>query len=513
MNTEKLAALDIGSNSIKLVVAEAAAADSFVITYNDKDSVRLGQDTLREKHLSEAAINRAAVAISRFRQTAESRGATKILAVATASVREADNAQEFISRIEADTGVLVEVLSPVEEARLIGIAVASFCGNEGKTILNIDIGGGSTELSLMREGEPEQLFSMKIGAVGLTERFVKNDPPTVKELRELQTHVRSALERPVREIGWAKWELTTGTSGTILALSRLINLQKPENTEISLAQLAEFNSFLAGRNLTARLQMPTMTAQRAEILIAGGQILEAALRALKIKILRPCDYALREGVIIDYLRETEAESRPPVPDVADSRLKGVFAVGRRFGYEENHSLQVAALAEKVFDALVPLYNLARHERTLLSAAALLHNIGYAIAHSEHHKHSLYLIKYSELTGFTESERNVIANVARYHRGSLPKEKHPYFMALSETEKKTVWRLGAILRLANALDRSYCNNVRDVKLARKNHDLLIEIVSDAECTSELEIAATRADMFEGAFDCRVMFMRRPLTAKV
>ena len=241
--------------------------------------------------------------------------------------------------------------------------------------------------------------------------------------------------------------------------------------------------------------------------------MEAAMRALRIKTLRACDFALREGVIIDYLNELEAESLPPVPDVADSRLKGVFAVGRRFGYEENHSLQVAALAEKIFDALRPIYKLERHERTLLSAAALLHNIGYHIAHSEHHKHSLYLIKHSELTGFTETERNIIANVARYHRGSLPKEKHVDFMALTESEKQSVRRLGAILRLANALDRSYCDNVRDVRLTRKNHDLLVEILSEAECTSELETAATRADMFEDAFDCRVVFVRRPLSAKV
>ncbi|MEP6924970.1 MAG: Ppx/GppA phosphatase family protein, partial [Pyrinomonadaceae bacterium] len=510
MKTEKLAAIDIGSNSIKLVIAEVAAADSFVFIYNDKDSVRFGSDTLRDKHLSEAAINRAAITINRFRQIAEARGAEKVLAVATASVREADNAAEFIAKIEAQTTVRVEVLSPVEEARVIGIAVASFFSNNAKTVFNIDIGGGSTELSLMKNGEPEQLFSMKIGAVGLTERFLKNDPPTIKELRELRTHIRSALDRPVREIGAPRWELATGTSGTILALSRLVNLDQSANGEISFLRLAEFNAELAAKNYDERLNLPTMSAQRADILIAGGQILEGVMRALKIKTLNPCDFALREGVIIDYLSEIEAESMPPVPDVADSRLKGVFAVGRRFGYEENHSLQVAALAEKIFDALVPIYNLRRHERTLLSAAALLHNIGYHIAHSEHHKHSLYLIKHSELTGFTESERNVIANVARYHRGSLPKEKHLDFMALNEAEKQTVQRLGAILRLANALDRSYCDNVRDVRLTRKNHDLFVEILSDEECSNELEIAATRADMFEDAFDCRVVFMRRPLS---
>jgi exopolyphosphatase / guanosine-5'-triphosphate,3'-diphosphate pyrophosphatase len=511
MKTEKLAAIDIGSNSIKLAVAEAAASDSFTIIYRNKDIVRLGRETLREKRLSDAAINRAADSIFRFRSVAESRGATTILAVATASVREAKNAAEFIEKVEQRTGVRVEVLPPVEEARLIGVAVGKLCG-EGKTIINIDIGGGSTELSIVNNGEPEQLFSVKLGAVGLSERFLKNDPPTDKELRELKNHVSAALERPTREIGAAKWNFATGTSGTILALSRLVNLDKPDNGEISLARLSQLNSQTAKMNLAERLQVPTLSEQRAEIIIAGGQILEGVMRSLKIKSVRPCDFALREGVIIDYLRELEAESLPPVPDVADSRLRGVFAVGRRFGYEEKHSLQVAALAEKIFDALVPVFGLKRHDRTLLSAAALLHDIGYHIAHSEHHKHSLYLIKHSELTGFSENEKLIIANVARYHRGKLPSEKHFYFMELPEKDRKTVWQLGAILRLADALDRSYNSRVEDIRFQRSSKDLLVEIGSDAECENELETALQKADMFEAAFDCRLVFMRYPLTAK-
>jgi exopolyphosphatase/guanosine-5'-triphosphate,3'-diphosphate pyrophosphatase len=513
MKTQKIAAIDIGSNSIKLVVAEAAAADSFVIIYADKESVRLGHDTLRNKYLSDAAIKRAAASISRFCQIADSRGANRIIAVATASVREAENAAEFLQIIENQTGVQIEILSPIEEARLIGIAVANFCGkNAIENLLNIDIGGGSTELSLIKSGEPEQLFSMKIGAVGLTERFLQNDPPTDKQFFLLKQHISAALERPVRELAGEHWSLATGTSGTILALSRYASDGGGGGGEISLSKLTEFNARLARMNLAERLQIPNISRQRAEIFVAGGQILEGAMRALKIKTLRPCEYALREGVIIDYLREAEAESLPPVPDVADRRLKGVFAVGRRFGYEENHSLQVAAVAEKIFDRLAKIYNLARHERTLLSAAALLHDIGYHISHSDHHKHSLYLIKHSELTGFSEQERNVIANVARYHRGSLPKEKHLDFMSLSEAEKQVVWRLGAILRLADALDRSYASQVSDIKISKHGRDLLLEVESRAECENELETARQKAEMFEIAFGCRLFLMRTPLGAK-
>lgn len=513
MKTQKIAAVDIGSNSIKLVIAEANAPDSFVIIYEEKDAVRLGHETLRARRLSADAIARAAASIARFKSIADTRGAEVVLAVATASVRAADNSAEFIETVEQKTGVRVELLSPVEEARLIGVAVANFCG-AAKSILNIDIGGGSTELSLMRDGEPEQLFSMKLGAVGLTEGFLSSDPPTDKELRALETHIRAALDRPVREISQSKWETASGSSGTILALSRLINADKPlPENQITLPRLVEFNQSLSKLNFAQRMQLPTMSRQRAEILIAGGQILEAAMRALKIKTLKPCAFALREGVIVDYLRKLESENLPPVPDTAEPRLRGVFTVGRRFGYEEAHSLQVAQIAEKIFDGLAPVYKLPRAHRVLLSAAALLHNVGYHIAHMEHHKHSLYLIKNSELTGFSESERLIIANVARYHRGKLPTEKHPDFMSLSVADKQAVWRLGAILRLANALDRSYSSHVADVRLMRKGRDLFVEILSDADCLSEIEIAIERAEMFETAFDCRLVLMRRPLAATV
>lgn len=513
MKTQKLAAIDIGSNSIKLALCEAAASDSFRVFFAEKDPVRLGHETLRQRHLSEDAVGRAARSIARFRQIAETRGAEKILGVATASVRAADNQIEFIEKIEKATGVRVAILSAVEEARLIGVAVSVLCARQIESVINIDIGGGSTELSLMIGGEPEQLFSMKLGAVGLTEAFLKNDPPPEGELKDLRRFVRSQLARPVSELDGAKWNSATGTSGTILAIGRAINFGKPEKTEISLNNLAEFNAKTARMNLEQRRQIPEVSAQRSEILIAGGQILEAAMRALKIKTLKPCEFALREGVMIDYLRQIEAEELPPMPDVADRRLRGVFAIGRRFNYDERHSLRIAQLAETIFDKLAPVYNLPRHDRMLLSAAALLHDIGYAVAHSEYHKHTLYLIKHSELTGFSESERAVIANVARYHRGKSPTERHPEFVNLREPDKRTVWRLGAILRLADGVDKS-CGGAEDsqnLEITVTKRDCLFEVARETDC--DFEIALEKADMFETAFACRVFFIRRAISAKI
>ena len=515
MKTQKLAAIDIGSNSIKLASIEAAASDSFTVILQDRERVRLGE-TLKSRFISAEAIQKSAEAIAKFRSIAESRKVNSILAVATASVREADNSADFVREVEEKTGVKVEVLSSIEEARLIGIAAQQNVGLQKGSLLNIDIGGGSTELSLMTDGAPELLFSMKLGAVGLTEKFLFSNPPKEKELKALKAEIALALDRPMRELADKKWQISTGTSGTILNLASLLNFQTSQTmnkyAELQFKRLVGLNQMLAKLPLEQRGKLPDISPQRAEVIVAGGQILEGVMRALNIQTLQPCNFALREGVIIDYLREIETESLPPVPDVEDANLRGVFAIGRRYGYEENHALQVAFLAEKIFDALALAYKLQRHQRTLLSAAAILHDVGFHISHESHHKHSYYLIKHSELTGFSELERQIIANIARYHRGSLPRDKHTDFTALDEIDRDLVWKLSAILRIADALDRSYENKIKDIRLTRNKQDLLLELMSNENIESELQAFEKKKDMFEIAFNSKLLVLAKSLNGK-
>jgi exopolyphosphatase / guanosine-5'-triphosphate,3'-diphosphate pyrophosphatase len=516
----KIAAIDVGSNSIKLAVVDAAASDSFAVLAREKEAVRLGHDTLMQGRLSPEAIGRAVDCIKRFRAIAETRGADRIFGVATASVREAKNSSQFIREVERKAGVSVEVLSAIEEGRLIGVAAAQGCGRPEASILNIDIGGGSTEISLMRDSSPDQLLSVKLGAIGLTEKFLKTDPPKNKEIKALKAEVQAALERPARELKGQRWQQSTGTSGSILAIGNALRLRalnqgrqaegaQPAGDEIKIGKLMGFNARMLEMNFSERRAVPGITNQRSEIIIAGGHILEGVMQALRIESLRTCSWALREGVIIDRLREIEAESRPPLPDFSDYRLRGVHAVGRRFGYEETHAHQVARLAERIFDYLIrsDLAVLNRHHRTLLSAAALLHDAGYHIAHESHHKHSLYLIKNSELTGFSETERDVIANVARYHRGPDPKERHEDFAVLDDTDRETVITLAAILRIADALDRRHDSRVSDLRCMRSGRTVQIELQSAADCDREILAAEQKRSMFEETFDCRLTFNRR------
>ncbi len=517
----KIAAIDVGSNSIKLVVVDAAASDSFAVLAREKEVVRLGHDTLRQEQLSAPAIERAVDCIKRFRSIAEARGAERIFAVATASVREARNSAQFIKEVQRKAGVSVEILSAIEEARLIGLAAAQGCAAPNASLLNIDIGGGSTEISLMRDSAPAVLLSVKLGAIGLTEQFINFDPPKAKELKGLREEVRAAVERPARELKGARWQHATGTSGTIIAIGTALRLRalgeaehreegaRPAGDEIALDKLTRFNSRAAEMSAAERRALPGISNQRSEIIIGGGQILEGVIRALRIELLRTCNWALREGVLIDRLREIEAESHPPLPDITDYRLRGVHAVGRRFGYEETHAQQVARIAERIFDYLSRsgATDLTRHQRTMLSAAALLHDVGYHIAHDDHHKHSLYLIRNSELTGFSEAERDVIANAARYHRGSEPKDRHEAFAALNQTDKDTVIKLAAILRIADALDRRHDSRVGDLRCVRNGRVVHIELQTPANCDREIIAAEQKREMFEQVFNCRLSFGRR------
>ena len=519
----KLASIDIGSNSIKLAVVDAAASDSFAVLCREKEVVRLAHNTLSKGHLAQEAIERATACIKRFKSVAEARGVETIVAVATASIREANNKGRFIKEIKQKTGIQVEVLSGIEEARLIGLAASRGCAHGRATTINIDIGGGSTELSLFRDGLPISLFSVKLGAVGLTEQYLVSNPPRSKELSNLSTEVRAAFERPARQLRGTGWQQATGTSGTILALGRILRARdvsdvpkeeleaQPAEAEISLGQLSMLNTKLAKMRVNERREVSGLTTQRSEIIVAGGQILEGAMRALGINSLRTCDWALREGVIIDYLREWEDESRTPLADFVDQKLRGVDAVGRRFGYEVNHAHHVAKLAGKIFDFLTPLEPLSRHHRTLLLAGALLHDVGYHIANDSHHKHSLYLIANSELTGFSESERAVISNIARYHRGPLPKNRHPEFAILNMADRETVCRLGGIVRLADALDRSHDSRVYDLD-CQIDGAVSLHLYSNLDCENELLEAARKKDLFEQAFQRGITFSTSHAKAK-
>jgi len=319
----KLAAIDIGSNSIKVVVVEAAAGDSFTVLASDRETVRLGQETLVNKHISNAALQRAIDCLKQFRLLAETHGAEDISAIATAFLRAADNSSEFMRVIEEQTGLSVEVISGIEEARLIGLAASFGCAERGATTLNIDIGGGSTEISIFHGGQPLKLVSINMGAVGLTDRFIRSDPPAPNELGALRSEIRVSLQPHVEEFLAHGWSSTTATSGTATTIGVALNqVWPPASTTVTLEQLKRLNEKLAALSLAERRTFSGIPPQRADIIVAGGIVLEEVMIALGIESLQTCDWSLREGAIIDRLEKWERSSAS-MPGLAGEKIDGV----------------------------------------------------------------------------------------------------------------------------------------------------------------------------------------------
>ena len=465
------AALDIGSNSIHLVVVETDREKPFRVLTRGKEVVRLGRSSAREGRLSNSAMDRAVACVRRFRLRAQSYGAEELVAVATSAVREATNRQEFLRRVADEAGVNVELLSGIEEARLIALAVSVKYRQRGRPrLLVIDIGGGSTELAVTAQGEPAALISLKLGAVRLTEQLLTSDPVSEKQLRRLRSELREVIGHRAPEIRAVGFDACYGTSGTVSALAGIAMRRRlargreaAAESPLTFRAVRALNRELAALPLEQRQQIPGLNRARAEIIVAGGQILEAAMEALGVAALTACDWSLREGLVIAHLaRRGATVSTSPARLERDPSLRGALALAQHYRADLKHATRVAYLAQQMFDALRPLHLLGGEHRRLLAAAALLHDVGYFVSHTGHHKHSAYLIQHSELTGFTTSELAVIANIARYHRSSPPKPKHPYFVALPEEDRDLVRRLSAVLRIADALDRDHQGRVRGLR---------------------------------------------------
>jgi exopolyphosphatase/guanosine-5'-triphosphate,3'-diphosphate pyrophosphatase len=541
----KIAAIDIGSNSIHMVIVRAVEGQHIEIIDREKEFVRLGAG-LQDHRLSKEATERAILTLRRFSQMAQANRVELIITTATAAVREANNADKFIDRVRKEVGLEVQLLPGVEEARLIGLAVAEITDFNRRQALILDIGGGSTEFIITNGYEPKLLMSVKLGAVRLTERFITTDPPSQQERENLISSIRADLTHAVYEIKQLGFDFIIGTSGTILNMTEtILQSEAAENDDesefeafspiITLEQIKKLNRKLAGMNISERRLVPGLEEKRADIIIAGGLLLETILNELDAKELSQCDWSLREGTIIDHLRKQKAvqlnlSETAPLLAAADGRLleqgnlfgatdvrtRSVLSVARHFEYDAPHSHFVADLAAKLFDETQSLHKLADTERKLLQYASLLHDIGYRVAHNEHHRHSLYLIKNSEMPGFTANEIAMIGAIVRYHRGPMPKKpknkrgkrEHEDYYSLKRADRSKVLRLAAILQIADGLDRSHSQKIKSLHCELTDQVLKIMVRCDSDCDLEIWSAERKASWFSDIFRVQVQF--EPLT---
>lgn len=468
----RIAAIDIGTNSVHMIVVRIRPDLSFEVIDREKEMVRLGAGGLDGKKLTHEAMTAALQALSKFERLARSHQVDEILAAATSATREAENGGEFLATIERQTGIKPRIITGTEEARLIHLAAVYGVDSTGNTVV-IDIGGGSVEITLGSRQAVKFARSFKIGVIRLTERFVTSDPIAGRDERRMVKYVGEQVDRYIGHIVGAGFDRVVGTSGTILSLGTVATSidrgNAPEelrNLRVPAKSIRRVRKVVTGLDLEERLQVPGMDPRRADLVVAGSVLLDTLLRALDANEITLCDLALREGLILDYINE-HGRDIARIDRYPDVRRRSTIELGERCSWEADHSKQVAKLALALFEGTRDLHGLGDKEKEWLEYASLLHDVGNHISYERHHRHSYYLIKNGDLRGFEPDEIEIMALVARYHRRAVPKKDHEGYTDLSADQRRTVRILAAFLRLAESLDRSRHGVIHHLEVRERN----------------------------------------------
>jgi exopolyphosphatase/guanosine-5'-triphosphate,3'-diphosphate pyrophosphatase len=489
----RIAAIDIGTNSVHMIVVRVRADLSFEIIDREKAMVRLGAGGLDGRALTAETMSAALQALTTFKRLAESHGVDRILAVATSATREAENGGPFLKRIERETGIRPLVITGAEEARLIHqAAVYGVDVGSGRAVV-IDIGGGSVEITLGTATSIQVARSFKIGAIRLTERFVRSDPLSKRDERRLEKFILGEIDRHCEQITTIGFDRVIGTSGTILSMGVVAATAarggpptELRNLRVSAKQLRRLRKTVRELDLASRLRMPGLDPRRADLVVAGAVLLDTILRRLDASELTLCDLALREGLILDYVRRNRRQIAK-VDSIPDVRRRSTLELAERCNYFPAHAHHVARLALALFDQTRAQHGMTDREREWLEYAALMHDLGVHISYGRHHRHSYYLIKHGDLRGFEPDEIEVMALVARYHRRGTPKRTHEEYAQLAPRLRRTVRVLASILRVAESLDRSHAQVISALELQDRGDDLLLQLRTSGD--AELEIWAT------------------------
>ncbi len=492
----RLAAIDLGSNSVHMVVADVSADGRIQVVDRVKEMVRLGRRAFTTGSLTEDTMELAERAIVTFGRLARARHVQRLRAVATSAVREAANGEAFVRRLRRHTGLPVDVISGLDEARLIFRGVKHAMGLEGGPHLLVDVGGGSVELTLVEDARPLWMRSVPLGVARMTERFFPKDPPTARQIRALERHVARTvgdlLDR-ARRRGVVSAIGTSGTVNTLVAMARVMvgvdDAGRLHGASVGRESIHALRRRILAADARARVDLPGMDAKRVDLMPAAAVVLDAILTRVRVPRLTVCGWALREGVLLELARVDGVGAGTRL-----GRRRSVVALANRYAGDNAHGRQVARLATALFDDLGEQLDLPAASRELLEYAALLHDIGHSVDHDRHQRHSYYLIKNSELLGLDPEEIEVIALVARGHRKQVPKPSAPELAGVTPEKRKLVRGLAALLRVADALDRTHFGVVKSVDVGKAAGKIVLHVDAGAE-NGELELwaAERRVDL--------------------
>lgn len=465
----RVAAIDIGTNSVHLVVADVRADGGITMVEKSRAQIELGRGGLSGHRITPEAMDRAVATLMSFHQTMRLLAVEATVCAATSAVREAKNGDELCHRIAEVTGIHVQVISGIDEARYIWLGARKSLDHERGVSLLIDIGGGSMELVFCDPSRIRSAHSLPAGHLRTSEQFIHSDPPTLEEVQALRKHVRGLLEPVMIDPARLQIGATVGTSGSIRTLGRMATLMRGDTPSphdhglvLHRSELKKILAWLIETRSSRMEELPGMDPRRKQTLPAAAAVLYQVMKSLSIEVLSTSESALREGLLYDWIERHRPELALTAIDVTP-RMRSVLYLMNRYGADRAHCEQVKELSLAMFDGLAPLHELGAEARSLLEFGALLHDIGHHIDARNHHRHGEYLILNSPLPGFTAPEVTLLGCLVRYHR-TRPKRTHGTYRTLTRTQQRRVDVLSAILGVADALDRSHHQPIQSVEVA-------------------------------------------------
>ncbi len=497
----RLAAIDIGSNSMRLLVAEPLRDGTYRILDEERESTRLGRSLNSTGQLTPEAIEHTLTALRNFKKIAEGFQVAELRTIATCAVREATNGPEFCRRAKEEVGIEIEVISSDREAHLAFFSVQRAFDLHGKNIIVADIGGGSTEIVLASGQVIEGVYSTPLGAVRLTEQYGTTDAtaPGQHGFEQMQEAVDRCLKKTVPKPFFVP-HLLIGSGGTFTALGEMIMASKGQQNlpvrgyTVTRAQVSHLLDRLRKIPVKNRKSVAGLSPDRADIIVAGLTVIDRLMLRFHVNTLQIHSRGVRDGLLLTMIDQSLGS---PSEDPHD-RESSIERFAASCSGEIQHGRHVAKLAGRIYEQMQTMFSLDPADRPFLEAAARLQDVGYLINYDQHHKHSYHLILNSRLAGFQPRELELIANVARYHRGAEPKKRHGNFRQLSKDDRHRVRRLASILRIAGGLDRSHTQQVRDVLVSRNESGIHLQVISDENPEVDLWGARRRSEFFEQVF---------------
>lgn len=510
----RIAALDLGSNSFHLLVADAHRDGTFESVATDKEMLRLGSAVAATGGIGEELAAASVEVVRRFEDMARSLGAEEIVACATAAFREAADSLAVVDRIEEETGIKVRVISGRDEARLIFDAVRTSVVIDPAPALALDLGGGSLEVMVGDRAGLDFAASLRLGVARLTAELVRSDPLSSADARRVSRTVAAAFERILPEVDDRHPRMAVGSSGTLTTLIRLAagrrtgqksaqGAQAPTQINqlaVSATELQLLTDQLCSMTAAERTHLPGVDARRADLLPAGAILLSTVLDMAGLDGMIGSEWALREGIVLDTIGHHSSSDWDPDPRAI--RRSSVLGLCRRCGWNQAHSEKVARLATELFDGMAGVHHLEPVDRELLELGALLHDIGEHVSADGHERHTAYLIENGRLRGFTPMEIAILACLGRFHKRGNPKGSFEPWSRLGDGDQKRAAQLVALLQVADGLDRSHGGPVQDVSVYANRDSVEVVVEADDEIDLELWGLRRKRDLFERVFERRL-----------